>query len=94
MIGLILLHGGNRGGIPIAIGLGRQVVLADEGLLNLRYAVGIDGLLAASAARFMPTVRELMGRAGVAGGDSVRVRGERGRRKESRGDQKRQSCAR
>ena len=46
LIGLKLLHGGNGGAIPIAGGIAGEVVLADEGLLNLDRAGGIDTLLA------------------------------------------------
>ncbi len=47
MIGLILLHCGDGGRIPIAIRVGGQVVLANEGLLNLGDAIRLNGLLAA-----------------------------------------------
>ena len=86
MIGLIFLHGGNGCGIPFTIWIATEVVLTDQGLLNLRHAIGIDRLLAAGAARLVAAVREPVGRAGVAGRGSARVCGERGRRKKSRGE--------
>ena len=49
MIGLVLLHCGDGGRIPIAIRIGGQVVLANERLLNLGDAIRLDGLLAAHA---------------------------------------------
>jgi hypothetical protein len=47
LIGLIALHGGLRGGVPLARGLAFHVVLADEGSLDFAGAGGVDGLLAA-----------------------------------------------
>ena len=38
-----------------------QVMFADQGLLNLRHAIGIDCLLAASTARSVPAMRKLVG---------------------------------
>src|SRR5579875_471869 len=49
VVGLILLHGRNRGCIPVAGGLAAEVVLADKSLLNLRGPLRINGLLPAEA---------------------------------------------
>lgn len=51
VIGLVLLHCIDGGGIPVAIRIGGQVVLANEGLLNLGDAIRLNGLLAARAMR-------------------------------------------
>ena len=46
MIGLVLLHCGFSVGVPTAVGILAEVVLADEGALNLSDTLWFNGLLA------------------------------------------------
>ncbi len=59
LVGLELLHGGDGFGIPVAVGLAGEIVLANEGLLNLDDAGGLNGLLAVHPVRcaLRPAVR-------------------------------------
>ena len=52
VVGLVLLHGSFGGGVPRAVGIFGEIVLADKGGLNLGDALGIDSLLAVKALGF------------------------------------------
>jgi len=70
VIGLILLHGGFGGRVPMTVGIFAEIVLADEGGLDFGDALGLNCLLAVKAL----AARDGGGSLAGAGDCSARVR--------------------
>ena len=75
LVGLKLLHGRLRCGVPLAVGFTGKVMLTDESLLNLSDASRLDGLLSVQATR-CPGGRFVKGVGTDAGRGMARPRGE------------------
>src|SRR5271157_6289890 len=91
LVGLVFLHGGDGGGVPLSVGLAGQIALANKGSLNLRDAGWVDGLLTARTARSGLCLVCAM-RLVDAGGSRLDGRSQRGRYDQRRREHESHTC--